>query len=201
MASINLVEIVKHAKEVGLSPSDINVLLSKEEERFVQQIEREERQREKDVKKMEFEVNKAEMKREHELALAKLQTEKQEMPHESMTSYPGLKLPNFNDGKDEIDDYLKRFERMAELQNWERQNYHVYLGSLLGGKALRVYVNFPAQVLHDYGQLKEALLEAYSIDADSYRKKFRKSKVGENETYVQLVSRMRQNLDSWLTLN
>lgn len=52
-------------KEAGLSPSDINALISKEEERFAQRIEREERQRERDVKKMEFEANEAKKKREH----------------------------------------------------------------------------------------------------------------------------------------
>lgn len=65
MASINFIELVKHAKEAGLSPSDINALISKEEERFAQRIEREERQRERDVKKMEFEANEAKKKREH----------------------------------------------------------------------------------------------------------------------------------------
>lgn len=42
---MNLFELVKFAKEAGLSPSNINELIAKEEEIFAQQLERIERQR------------------------------------------------------------------------------------------------------------------------------------------------------------
>ncbi|XP_063587863.1 uncharacterized protein LOC134765248 [Penaeus indicus] len=150
MATLDLIELVKHAKEAGLPPADINALVAREEERV---------------------------------------------------EFPGLKLPSFNDGKDEIDDYLKRFERVAELQNWGVQNYYIYLGSFLTGKALKTYVSLPDEILHNYDLLKDALLKTYSVDAESYRKKFRESRIGENETYIQLVSRMEQYLSNWLALS
>ncbi|XP_063615959.1 uncharacterized protein LOC134789212, partial [Penaeus indicus] len=110
-------------------------------------------------------------------------------------------MPNFTDGNDDIDDFLRRFEKLAGLQGWDPNDYHVYLGSLLGGKALQIYVSLPDDVLKDYRQLKDALLKAYNVDADSYRKKFKESKAGEDETYVQLITRMTQYLDHWLIMS
>ncbi|XP_063613788.1 uncharacterized protein LOC134787019 [Penaeus indicus] len=110
-------------------------------------------------------------------------------------------MPNFTDGNDDIDDFLRRFEKLAGLQGWDSNDYHVYLGSLLGGKALQIYVSLPDDVLKDYRQLKDALLQAYNVDADSYRKKFKESKAGEDETYVQLITRMTQYLDHWLIMS
>ncbi|XP_063586494.1 uncharacterized protein LOC134763893 [Penaeus indicus] len=110
-------------------------------------------------------------------------------------------MPKFDDSKDDIDDYLRRFEKLACLQGWNSQNFHVYLGSLLGGKALKIYVSLPDDVLVNYELLKDALLKGYNVDVDSYRKKFKESKVGENETYVQLMSRLIRYLDNWLTMS
>jgi len=187
MATVDLIELVKHAKEAGLPPADINALVAKEEERYAKelerqerQMEREERQKERDFKRIELEAIEADKKRAHELELAKLNVSASEnQSHTGKVEFPGLKLPCFNDGKDEIDDYLKRFERVTELQNWGAQNYHIYLGSFLTGKALKTYVSLPDEILHNYDQLKDALLKTYSVDAESYRKKFRESRIGE----------------------
>ena len=43
MPIINLVELVKQAKEAGFSAEDIKLLVAKEEERYKQEVERDER--------------------------------------------------------------------------------------------------------------------------------------------------------------
>ncbi|XP_037774806.1 uncharacterized protein LOC119571692 [Penaeus monodon] len=93
---------------------------------------------------------------------------------------------------------LLAFEKLAALQGWNSKDYHIYLGSLL---ALQIYVSLADDILKDYSQLKDALLKAYNVDADSYRKKFKESKVGDTETYVQLITRMTQYLDHWLIMS
>lgn len=120
MPSINLIELVEQAKVAGFTPVDINLLVAKEEEIHKKEDEREERQKERDVKTLELEAIEAEKERErqtleaekqraHELALANLKLETRE-PNQSNDSYPGLRLPHFQDGEDEIDDFLKRFD-------------------------------------------------------------------------------------------
>ncbi|XP_037773456.1 uncharacterized protein LOC119569314 [Penaeus monodon] len=160
--SLNLVELVKCAKEAEL------------------EVQERERQR-------EYEANEAEKQRAHELALARVRPENLSL-NDSRDHYPKLRMPLFTDGNDDIDDYLRRFEKLAALQGWNSNDYHIYLGSLLGGKALQIYVSLADDILKDYSQLKDALLKAYNVDADSYRKKFKESKVGDTETYVQLIT-------------
>ena len=64
-----------------------------------------------------------------------------------------------------------------------------------------MYVSLPIDVVTDFEKLKEALLRAYSVDADSYRRKFRESKCGDKESFAQLVVRMEQYLERWLSLS
>lgn len=85
-------------------------------------------------KKRDRQTIEAEKQRPHELALVKLNLESRE-PNQS-NNYPGLRLPHFQNGKDKIDNFLRRFERMANLLKWDYSNCLVYLGSLLCGKAL-----------------------------------------------------------------
>lgn len=80
--------------------------------------------------------------------------------------YHSLRLPTSLDGQDEIDSYLQSFERLAALLNWHRNYYHVYLGSVLRGHALKVYVSLPDETVKDYEKLREPLLRACSVDAD-----------------------------------
>lgn len=186
---------MKQANEAGLTPEDIRVLVAKEEERH--KFEGEEGQREREFRKLELEE--ADTRRAHELTIAAVQSTSERRENSEMFSK--LKLPQFQEGEDEIDDFLIRFESLAEIQGWERKTYHIYLGSSLSSKALKVSVGSPQGVLEDFDWVKEALLRAYSVDADYYRRKFRESSIKDNESYVQLLTRMRQYLGHWVTLS
>ena len=64
-------------------------------------------------------------KREHELELARLgqgrnDTERVEV-REDRAKAP--KLPSIVDGKDDLDAYLQRFERLATTAKWERTGW------------------------------------------------------------------------------
>ena len=61
--------------------------------------------------------------------------------HNNGTRTP--KLPCFSQDRDDIDDYLMRFERYALAQGWQIDTYAVCLGALLTGKALEVYSRIP----------------------------------------------------------
>ncbi|XP_066983805.1 uncharacterized protein [Macrobrachium rosenbergii] len=140
--------------------------------------------------------------REHELALAKLNTDKcktSPVDLESMKSIP--KIPCFVDGQDEMDAYLSGFEKLAVFYKWKKEDYAYLLGTLLRGRALRIYIGLPSSVSDNYDELKLALLKAYHIDVDSYRKKFKESVVEDDESYIQLVSRMENYLSKWVELS
>lgn len=196
--SCSILELVKQAKDAGLGPDDISLLVAKEEEREARKENREIRKLELEREEAEKKRAEADKQREHELTLARLKSG--DSKHKVPETFPGLKLPKFQEGKDEIDDFLRRFERLAEIHDWDQEAYHIYLGTLLSGKALKVYVSLPDAVLKSYDILKDSLLKAYAVDAEFYRKRFREGKVKDNETYGQLATRMRQDLDNWLRI-
>ncbi|XP_063584731.1 uncharacterized protein LOC134762284 [Penaeus indicus] len=194
---MSLLEILEKAQSLGLSGDLAHELIEKQH-----QAEREERAAEREVKRMEMEYAEAEKRRAHEIELAKIQSGPNgNHSNTNAHMFEGLRLPTFADGQDDLDSYLQRFERLAELHGWKVEDYHVYLGTCLRGQALKVYVSLPDDIVRDYTRLKEALLRAYSVDADSYRRKFRESRCKDKETYVQLVIRMEQYLDRWITMS
>ena len=81
----------------------------------------------------------------------------------SNTQIRGPKIPPFEDGKDEIDSYLRRFERYATAQKWNPDIWATNLSALLKGTALDVYALMPAEKALDYEALKAALLKRYDL--------------------------------------
>ncbi|XP_042882240.1 uncharacterized protein LOC122259492 [Penaeus japonicus] len=206
-----LLEILERARALGLSGEAAEKLIVKEQEMLKERADREERVADRELRKLELETAEsdkqraeAEKQRAHELLLAQSNLNKIQEVSSNKTNLPyfeGLRLPIFTDEDDELDSYLQRFERLAEIHKWKREDYHVYLGSCLRGRALKVYTSLPDESIKDYNKLKDALLKAYTIDADSYRRKFRESKIKDRESYVQLIVRMKLNLERWLSMS
>ncbi|XP_047481664.1 uncharacterized protein LOC125034066 [Penaeus chinensis] len=202
---MSLVDILEKAQALGLSADVVHDLLEKQHQIDKDKADRLERSAERETRRLELEYHEAERRRAHELELAKIKhSSSNELDSNSRSNshmFEGLRLPTFADGQDDLDSYLQRFERLAELHGWKHEDYHVYLGTSLRGQALKVYISLPDETLRNYERLKEALLRAFAVDADSYRRKFRESKCKENESYVQLVVKMEQYLDRWLSMS
>ncbi|GFO16098.1 Pol polyprotein [Plakobranchus ocellatus] len=60
------------------------------------------------------------------------------------------KLPNFQDGRDDLDISLTRFERFAESNGWSREKWSSSLCALLTGRALDCYGRHSAEQAKDY---------------------------------------------------
>ena len=202
MSSIS--EILTSAQTLGLSSEAVERLVEQELKLIKDKAEREERNAERELKKLELETgeaekvcDEAEKVRKHELELAQIRSTQNvsptsRNPNPMLPVYEGLKMPTFNEGQDEIDSYLLRFERLAQLHKWEKADYHIYLGSLLRGRALKVYVSLPIDVVTDFEKLKEALLRAYSVDADSIDANSGKVNVEIKNPLLNFISGKRQ---------
>lgn len=104
------------------------------------------------------------------------------------------KMPSFQQGED-IENYLRRFERLARTWRWlEEWSYR--LVPLLTGQALEAYLAMDEEQAEVYTDLKEALLEKFNISPETYCQRFRSSTVpaGESptETYHQLKNLYRR---------
>ena len=127
----------------------------REERRIVREKESEERRlvREKESEERERERDREEREKERQFELEKLRLSNSSAANRSGTNRKLPKLPPFEENED-IDIYLTRFERLAQSNDWERDDWAVSLSALLTGKALEVYHWLSAEVADDYDTLK-----------------------------------------------
>ena len=110
-------------------------------------------------------------------------------------------LPVFQEGKDDIDSYLCRFERHASCVGWSKPDWALLaLSALLSGKALDIISRLTAEQVKDYDIVKASLLKGYELTEEGYRMKFRQSKLHQGETFVQYAARIEKYLDRWVDL-
>ncbi|XP_052717957.1 uncharacterized protein LOC128190087 [Crassostrea angulata] len=113
----------------------------------------------------------------------------------------GPKLPPFEDSKDNIDAYIKRFEIYATTQKWNKDTWGTHLSALLKGKALDVFARLSPETALDFNELKNALLKRFDMTEDGFRKKFRFSKPDGSETFMQFSTRLDSYLERWIQLS
>ena len=109
-------------------------------------------------------------------------------------------MPYFDELKDDIDSYLRRFERYATAQKWTPETWAVNLSALLRGRALDVYSLLPQDKALDYAALKAALLKRFEKTEDGFRQQFRKCRPEKGETFEQFTVRLSSYLDRWLEM-
>ena len=167
--------VTQHEKEEAERDERAHLRSIEKEKREVEQMRLEEQERacqhEKQMKEME--LREKEKDREHERSMQGQPGGQSPSPRPTTTtddSIPkGPKLPYYDDSKDDIDSYIRRFERYAEACKWDKSRYATYLGNLLQGKALEVYVRMPTEDICDYTKLKNALLRRFEMTEEGFR--------------------------------
>jgi len=109
-------------------------------------------------------------------------------------------MPYFDEERDFMDNYLRRFKKFATCQRWNRADWALYLSALLKGRALDVYSMLPADQANNYDQLKAALLKRYQLSADGFKRRFRTSKPQSGKTPTQFLTRIGNYLQRWIKL-
>ena len=71
------------------------------------------------------------------------------------------------------------------------------MGSLLSGKALKIYAALSPKTTDDYNSLKAALLSGFNKTTESYRDNFRSAKIGSSDTYQQFAVQLGRLIDHW----
>ena len=105
------------------------------------------------------------------------------------------------DGKDNLDEYLLRFERYANVAKWNRSTWATQLSPLSTGKAVEVYNRLSPEEAMDYERLKVAILERYDFTEREYREKFREARLEGHESPSQFVFRLKNYFTKWIELD
>ncbi|XP_072180111.1 uncharacterized protein [Diadema setosum] len=176
-------------ESLGLSGSELREFIQEEQTRA-----REARVEERDRVKRELELTELNLQLERERQRGERDT------GASRAHVRPPKLPTFEEGKDNLDTYLNRFERYATANEWPPATWATNLSALLSGKALDTYARLSEEEAVDYETLKEALLKRYDLTSEGFRRKLRAAKPESGETASQFVQRMRGYIDKWLTL-
>ena len=82
-------------------------------------------------------------------------------------------MPPFENEKDDMDAYLKMFERYATSLKWPQDEWAVNLSALLKSKSEKVYGGLPLSAAGHYIRVKEALLKHFHLTQEGFRQKFR----------------------------
>lgn len=165
---------------------------------------REDKQRERDERQKEREHQRD--LTEYELRIAEENAKsrssgKTDVDPSKASPFKKPEIPCFNEKTDEIDSYLKRFERYAIATEKPKSDWAMLLSTLLTGKALTVYSRLSDDDYKNYNTLKKALLFTHELNADGFRRKFRGSKPEGGETYAQFVERITGYLKRWVDLS
>lgn len=218
-----LKELMAMGTQLGLAGTDLQNWVTdfQEKERLERSELRAERARAEEAKthfaaleleaKLVAERN-AEAEREHERKKELLQLQVQEeasVPRGTAgdaevsvvrTNKYVPKLPPFDEDKDNIDAYLRRFETFATSQSWTRDRWAVSLSTLLKGKALDVFSRLATDQALDYGELKDALLRRFEYTEEGFRRRFRNARAEQSETVGQFAARITNYFMRWLDL-
>ena len=138
--------------------------------------------------------------RQHEDELERLEAQKVlTQPRETIKA-KSPKIPVFNEGKDEMDSYLLRFERYATAQKWEPDTWATGLSALLQGKALDVYALMLKEDALNYDKLKVALLKRYELTEEGFKRKYKKCRPENGEPFQQFTTRMKSYSTRWIDM-
>ncbi|XP_071501248.1 uncharacterized protein [Diadema antillarum] len=139
-----------------------------------------------------------------QVRLAELEKEKREnmpgaAPGNASVVEGGIRrqLPFYKEGED-VDVFLRTFEKMAHLNNWPRDVWALQLAPLLSGKAREAYARLSLESSRDYDAVKAAILRRYDLTPDAYRVKFRELRVDKEETYTEFSVKLSDLLGRWL---
>ena len=134
-------KLIAAGKELGLEGEELRKFVTRQ-----QALEREDRATKAASEKLRLEAEKLRLKAEREESLRQLEIKKLELElaHASTASTlssrgKSTRLPAFVGGKDELDNYLLRFERFATVNKWEKTDWATTLSALLTDRALEVY--------------------------------------------------------------
>ena len=88
--------------------------------------------------------------KQHEDEFEKLEAQKARTQPRETIKAKSPRIPAFNQGKEEMDSCLLRFERYVTVQKWEPDTWATGLSALLQGKALDVYALMPKEDALNY---------------------------------------------------
>ncbi|XP_077531344.1 uncharacterized protein LOC144143472 [Haemaphysalis longicornis] len=166
-----------------------------EAERERARAEREEKARNDEIEKLKTEIEALGLERDSTSVDRSIREE-----NNGVRLNPSKLLVAFDEKKDDLDAYIRRFEGIARSQNWPEDQRSTALSTRLSGEALSVFGRLTPEDAADYSKVKAALLKRFRFTVDGFREKFRSETPADGETATQFAARLSHYFDRWTEL-
>ena len=121
----------------------------------------------------------------------------------SVGELSGVKLVPLSE-RDDIEAYLVTFERIMKAHKIKEDRWAHYLAPQLTGRAQLAFAALPTAESGKYESIRAAILQRYDINEEAYRRRFRTTTRGNDETNreytVKLMDLQRKWLKEYVTL-
>ena len=168
------------------------------EQKEKQNEERERRAEERELRKLEL---------EHELKLAEIRNQSQNQDQTNNETETKVhkakfqfKVQSFNGKNEDIDKFLRVFERQCTLQNIAEKDWPGYLIQSLKEKA-REAIAFMDIERMSYKDMKLQLLQYFVKTPDFYRLKFHNVQITDSDEPTAFVEDIKNYLLTWLEMS
>lgn len=191
---------------------DFDCRIEREQREEAQRLEREREQRREDERQHERRIREEELRQERERwqyiferdekrweAEREEKARERERTKDSSISCFKVKIAPLTD-KDDIDLYLRYFERIAATHGWSDHVMALRLLPLLQGVALECVMQLPPEEIKEYKKMRDTLLFRFKRTAEHFRKKFRDTKKESGESFLQCGKRMKSYIERWFEL-
>ncbi|KAL5019662.1 hypothetical protein ScPMuIL_002554, partial [Solemya velum] len=146
-----------------------------------------------------IEIEKSEMAfrlRELEVREKELEKTKGNKSIPQISNKQSVKLPKFQESQDP-DVFLKTFEKLAKLHEWDKTEWAIRLVPLLSGKALEAYSRLSDDDNANYDVIKTSILKRYELTSEAYRLKLRNCRQLPDESFKDFTVRLETYLKHW----
>ena len=113
----------------------------------------------------------------------------------------GFHLDVFQEKLEGIDQFLERFQSLAEVNNLDPTKWALKLSLSLRGRAYEVYARLSPEERNNFDEVKRALLKQFEVSSENYRKKFRNTRKERHETFKQFGNRLDLYLTQWVKMS
>ena len=163
-------------------------------------LEEERLKSERALEEERLKLEREKLKSNEAIEMEKLRLKREELQKEpSETTTPGkIKMPPFDEEKDSFDSYISRFENIAGMRKWKKEEWATQLSLLLSGKALDTFFSLSDTQQKNYETVKEALMRKYQLTEEEFRKGFLESGIEKGETIQQFMARLERLFTRWV---
>ena len=186
--------------------------LEEQRQRREGELAEERRLREEEKEAREAELREERRKRDEELAKREDETRKQmellQKLVEGVQKQGDAAVRKAKEGKDvkvmklteedDIEAYLTTFERLMVAYEVRKDRWAFRLAPQLSGKAQQAYAGMSMADAGDYEKLKTAILRRYDITEESYRQRFRSSRLKTEESVAESLARLDDLATKWM---